>query len=137
MEAQGKAGAVCALPPAGPAERTLQRTARSSTQPQDWIRCGRKGVGTSGLLTPLAPPPRHLTHRWIRCGRKGVGTSGRAIGKGATFLGGDFIIYDAVVFAVVIWVKKVEVIDAFIYAGYFLGPSDDMLAFASESDQKR
>ena len=54
---------------------------------------------------------------------------------GATFLGGDFITDDAVVFAVVIGVKKVEVIDAFIYAGYFLGPSDDMLAFASESDQ--
>ena len=54
---------------------------------------------------------------------------------GATLLGGDFIIDDAVVFAVVSWVKKVGVIDAFIYAGYFLGPSDDMLAFASESDQ--
>ena len=56
---------------------------------------------------------------------------------GATFLGGDFIIDDAVVFAVVIGVKKVEVIDAFIYAGYFLGPSDDMLAFARQSDQKK
>ena len=54
---------------------------------------------------------------------------------GATFLGGDFIIDDAVVFAVVKMEMKVRAIDALIYAGYFQGPSDDMLAFASESDQ--
>ena len=54
---------------------------------------------------------------------------------GATFLGGDLIIDDAVVFAVVSLVRKGGVIDALIYAGYFLGPSDDMLAFASESEQ--
>ena len=54
---------------------------------------------------------------------------------GATFLGADFIIDDAVVFAVVSLVGKVGVIDALIYAGFFKRPSDDMLAFASESDQ--